>query len=145
MALCPAIFDGRILPLYVTDLPQAFAERGHEVRPFGGGLAAEQTDHRHSGLLRLCRERPCRRTAEECDELAPPHRRPRGFRQAIVPDQATIREAADVRFGSLADICSAKGYVRFTPNSDRESRHVPMVMSALPPKADVCGALADVC
>ena len=28
--------------------------------------------------------------------------------------------AADVRFGSKADICSAKRYVRFTP----ESRHV---------------------
>jgi hypothetical protein len=26
-----------------------------------------------------------------------------------------------VRFGSLADICSAKGHVRFAPNSDRES------------------------
>jgi hypothetical protein len=29
--------------------------------------------------------------------------------------------SADVRFGSLADICSAKGLVRFTPNSDRDS------------------------
>ena len=28
---------------------------------------------------------------------------------------------AYVRFGSLADICSAKGHVRFAPNSDRES------------------------
>src|SRR5262249_23586893 len=118
MALCPAIFDGRILPLYVTDPPQAFAERGHEVRPFGGGLAAEQTDHRHSGLLRPRRERPCRRTAEECDELAPPHRRTRGFRQAIVPDQATIREAADVRFGSKADMCGATRDVRFGPLAD---------------------------
>jgi hypothetical protein len=27
----------------------------------------------------------------------------------------------DVRFGSKADICSAKSHVRFTPNSDRES------------------------
>src|SRR5262245_56497628 len=145
MALCPAIFDGRILPLYVTDLPQAFAERGHEVRPFGGGLAAEQTDHRHSGLLRPRRERPCRRTAEECDELAPPHRRPRGFRQAIVPDQATIREAADVRFGSKADMCAAKRDVRFTPDSDRKSGHRQPVMSALPPIADSCSAQAHVC
>jgi hypothetical protein len=30
---------------------------------------------------------------------------------------------AHVRFGSLADICSAKRHVRFTPNSDRESGH----------------------
>jgi hypothetical protein len=42
-----------------------------------------------------------------------------------------------VRFGSLADMCNAKRDVRFTPNSDRESGHVPMVMSALPPKADM--------
>ena len=50
----------------------------------------------------------------------------------------------DVRFGSLADICSAKGHVRFTPNSDRESGFPRKVMSALPPKADMCGAAIDV-
>jgi len=27
----------------------------------------------------------------------------------------------NVRFGSKADMCSAKGHVRFAPNSDRES------------------------
>jgi hypothetical protein len=29
----------------------------------------------------------------------------------------------NVRFGSKADICAAKCDVRFTPNSDRKSRH----------------------
>src|SRR5262245_37594586 len=52
---------------------------------------------------------------------------------------------ANVRFGSQADICVAKDDVRFTPNSDRESRHLPKVMSALPLKADMCAALAHVC
>src|SRR5262245_39136295 len=42
-------------------------------------------------------------------------------------------------------MCAAKGNVRFTPNSDRESRHPQTVMSALPPTADMCGALAHVC
>src|SRR5262245_33294098 len=42
-----------------------------------------------------------------------------------------------VRFGSKADICTAPAHVRFTPNSDRESRHPQTVMSALPPKADM--------
>jgi len=51
----------------------------------------------------------------------------------------------DVRFESLADMCGAKRDVRFTPNSDRESRHLQKVMSAFPPKADMCGALAHVC
>src|ERR1041384_1858825 len=50
-----------------------------------------------------------------------------------------------VRFGSQADICGAKRYVRFTPNSDRESGLPLTAMSALPPKADMCGALARVC
>ena len=50
----------------------------------------------------------------------------------------------DVRFGSTADMCSAKAHVRFTPNSDRESRHPQEFMSALPPKADMCGATSDV-
>ena len=54
-------------------------------------------------------------------------------------------ELAHVRFGSKADICAAKDHVRFTPNSDRESGHQQTVMSALPPKADMCGAVADVC
>ena len=30
---------------------------------------------------------------------------------------------AYVRFGSQADVCTAKGHVRFAPNSDRKSRH----------------------
>jgi hypothetical protein len=52
---------------------------------------------------------------------------------------------ANVRFGSKADICSATIDVRFAPNSDRESVFPQKVMSALPPKADMCGALAHVC
>src|SRR5262249_44612064 len=49
-----------------------------------------------------------------------------------------------VRFGSLADMCSAKRHVRFTPNSDRESGLRQTVMSALPPIANICSALAHV-
>jgi hypothetical protein len=49
-----------------------------------------------------------------------------------------------VRFGLEPHICIAKSDVLFTPDSDRESRHLPRGMSALPPKADVCGANGDV-
>jgi hypothetical protein len=38
-----------------------------------------------------------------------------------------------------------KSDVRFTPNSDRESGLPHKVISALPPKADMCSALAHVC
>src|SRR5262245_21724381 len=34
-------------------------------------------------------------------------------------------------------MCIATGHVRFTPNSDRESGLPQIVMSALPPKADI--------
>ena len=40
---------------------------------------------------------------------------------------------------------AAQGDVRFTPDSDRESGHPQTVMSALPPKADMCSAKAHVC
>src|SRR5262249_25292784 len=50
-----------------------------------------------------------------------------------------------VRFGSKADICSAKPHVRFTPISDRESGFPQTVMSALPPIADMCSAIRHVC
>src|SRR5262249_17892882 len=52
---------------------------------------------------------------------------------------------ANVRFGSKADMCSANRYVRFTPNSDRESGFSQRIMSALPPNADMCGAHTHVC
>jgi hypothetical protein len=56
---------------------------------------------------------------------------------------STLKGGRNVRFGSLADICSAKGHVRFAPNSDRESGFPQTVMSALTPKADMCGATGD--
>jgi hypothetical protein len=42
-------------------------------------------------------------------------------------------------------MCAAKRHVRFGPNSDRKSGLPQTVMSALPPKADMCSALAYVC
>jgi len=41
-------------------------------------------------------------------------------------------------------MCDAKHHVCFTPNSDRESEIPQKAMSALPPKADMCGATGDV-
>src|SRR5215831_5770412 len=56
-----------------------------------------------------------------------------------------MQAQGDVRFGSKADMCSASGHVRFTPDSDLESGLSQNDMSALPPRADMCGAKADVC
>jgi hypothetical protein len=65
--------------------------------------------------------------------------------EEIVSRQLRHLKRRHVRFGSLADICSAKGHVRFAPNSDRESEFPQTVMSALPSKADMCGATTNVC
>jgi hypothetical protein len=51
---------------------------------------------------------------------------------------------ADVGFGSQADMCDAKRHVRFASNSDRKSGLSRRAISALPPKADMCGATSDV-
>jgi hypothetical protein len=42
-------------------------------------------------------------------------------------------------------MCAAKRDVRYTPNSDRESEFPQTIMSALPPKADMCSARGHVC
>jgi hypothetical protein len=55
-------------------------------------------------------------------------------------DRGKIALRGNVRFGSKANMCSAKRHVRFTPHSDHESGFPQKVMSALPPKADMCGA-----
>src|SRR5262249_42420754 len=59
-SLRPAVFDG------------PFLEGGHEVGPFSSRPAVEEANDRHR-LLRARRERPCRRAAEQRDELAPLH------------------------------------------------------------------------
>src|SRR5262245_16625364 len=59
-------------------------------------------------------------------------------RRTKVKDDASVRSLSDqrdnVRFESKADICSAKGHVRFTPDSDTDCvfRHV-----CFGPKADM--------
>src|SRR5262249_46932224 len=63
----------------------------------------------------------------------------------VAAKMRSLEGPANVRFGSLADVRSAKRHVRFTPNSDRKSRHAQMVMSALPLKADMCTARGHVC
>ena len=42
--------------------------------------------------------------------------------------------------GQKQTYAAAKRHVLFTPNSDRESEFSHKVMSALPSKADMCGA-----
>src|SRR4029077_11061390 len=69
----PAVFDADIAVLDVTGLTQAKAERGNDRSECHTRSAAETPDYSKLRLLRARRERPCCRTAEEGDELAPNH------------------------------------------------------------------------
>src|SRR5262249_13967489 len=70
----PAKFYRDISALDVTRFTETLAERCDPAGERGRRLGAEIADHRHGGLLRARRQRPrSRRTAEQCDELAPIH------------------------------------------------------------------------
>src|SRR5262249_43970547 len=72
-ALRKPILDPQVVPLDIACLRQAESD----CRSVGGSCClqerAKKSDYRHRRLLRGCRERPRRRTAEYCDELAALH------------------------------------------------------------------------
>src|SRR5262249_56403537 len=72
LTLGPAIFDRDVLTLNKTCLPQTLAERGHKLRRIQKRRVADKPDHWHCRLLRARRERPRRRAAEQCDDVAAP-------------------------------------------------------------------------
>src|SRR5262249_23944278 len=72
LVLCPAILDRRGLALDIAAFPQAAQECGQKVSPADRRGAAQQPDDWHR-LLCTRRQRPCRRTADERDEVAALH------------------------------------------------------------------------
>src|SRR3954452_22860991 len=73
MALSPTVFYSEVLALGQTRFTQPSPKGCHTI---GVGLRrtrTQETDHRHSRLLRVCSKRPCcDRPAEERDEFSPP-------------------------------------------------------------------------
>src|SRR5262249_24459299 len=68
-----AVFDRNVPAFDQAGFAQPFAECGEEGCELSGGGAVEISYHRHRRLLRARRERPSGSTAEQRDELAPPH------------------------------------------------------------------------
>jgi hypothetical protein len=61
-----------VLALDVTRLSQPLSESAEQWSGCASRYTIKKPDHRHRGLLRARRQRPCRRrAAEKCDELAP--------------------------------------------------------------------------
>src|SRR5262249_30328979 len=73
LAIGPAELDHDVLTLHEADFIQAAAEPSQLACHLLFGHIAETSDHRHRRLLRTRRERPSRRTAEHCNEVAAPH------------------------------------------------------------------------
>src|SRR5262249_33057386 len=73
LAAGPSIFNGHILTLDETDFLQPLAERGHIGHWCAGCITRPDEADEWDGLLRVHRERPCRRAAEQRDELAALH------------------------------------------------------------------------
>src|SRR5262249_31976438 len=73
LALGPAKLDPHVAAVLVAGRGQAAAEGGAERPPIGRRPRAEESDHRHGGLLRARRQRPRRRAGEDGDESATPH------------------------------------------------------------------------
>src|SRR5262249_4613027 len=105
-------------------------------KPLGPGLrfrivlgkGHQDTDMAHAlGLLRPRGKRPCSQGAKRGDELAPPHvlltlrLKMTAYYIEWKLLCVTAKLGANVRFGSKADICSAKQHVRFTPKSGRSA------------------------
>src|SRR5262245_30957404 len=86
MAECPAKIDLNVLPLEKANFAEPAMERCHVCRRVVWEPPAEEPDHRHRRLLRVRRERPRGRTAEERDELAPFHQQ---FLPCFQPEDTT--------------------------------------------------------
>src|SRR6516165_4089812 len=66
----PAELDRHVLSFDVASFGQALAECSEQMRGRLWRTGIQESDRRQCRLLRLRRERPCRRAAEQLDEIA---------------------------------------------------------------------------
>src|SRR5262245_11742326 len=71
LVLRPARLDHDIVGLDVAGFANALPECGQIACTISKRRAAEESNHRHRWLLRTRPKRPCRRPAEQRNELAP--------------------------------------------------------------------------
>src|SRR5262249_17993388 len=69
----PEVFDGHVLALDIASFAEPFSECCDKICAPFGRTTEEKPDHWPRRLLRVRRERPRCRTAEQRDELAAPH------------------------------------------------------------------------
>src|SRR5262245_33014147 len=97
VGIAPAIIDSEVASIRPAELLKALLKYGHAGADIG---IAFRNRHQHADttnslrLLRACRERPCRRAAEQRDELAPRH--------SITSSATTSSACGTVRLSALA-------------------------------------------
>src|SRR5262245_63492735 len=67
------VLDRHVLALDVADFLEASTERSAKLRGAFRRAGGDESNDRHRRLLRVRRERPCCRAAEQRDERAAPH------------------------------------------------------------------------
>src|SRR5262249_47196473 len=72
LAVQPVVLHRHVLALDVAGFVEALAERASNAHGGLGRPTVDKAYHWHRWLLRARCQRPCRRTAEQRDELAPP-------------------------------------------------------------------------
>src|SRR5262249_308759 len=156
ICVTPPIIDADVVPIPPAEVLKLLLKYDDALAnisiAFSDRHQDSQAAHSVGRLLRARREGPSgRRAAEKRNELAPSHYRhpPEGqdkasYQSAAVAGKGSAWGWAHVRFGSLADICAAKRYVRFTPDCDRKSRHRligRLLLSSATEEYDPCKAM----
>src|SRR5262249_187254 len=73
VSIGPPVFNRYVTAFIITASAETLMECRHKVFRCAGRCLIEVANHRHRRLLRARRERPCRRAAEERDELTASH------------------------------------------------------------------------
>src|SRR5262249_35480027 len=132
IALCCPNLDRNGFAVSVARIGQSLAEVAQIVR-IERGRAGENPDHRHRRLLGTRRNWPCRRRAAyHPDEIAPPH----CLSEARTSNRTDLLQRQCIKSPLSIKPMSALGQKR--------TYALQKAMSALPPKAGICGALAHV-
>src|SRR5262249_47935310 len=120
----PAVEDSHVVALNVAGLTQRLAKGTEPCVISLGRLSSKQTDYWHCRLLRARRERPCRRSAtHQSYEFPSPHRAPRPRITAYHIASGVVRHSKSGR--------------RMSALGQKQTWQRLLLMSALPPKADI--------
>src|SRR5262249_169325 len=113
----PEVFDGHVLALDIASFAEPFSECCDKICAPFGRTTEEKPDHWPRRLLRVRRDRPRSRAAEQRDELASPHSITSSARASSVGGTVRPSALAVVRFTTKSNLvgCSTGISAGFAP------------------------------